>query len=778
MRSELNHKLFDHAARALAILLWLIAAILTSGGLWLIALGGSPYYLTAGLAVAATALFAWRRDVRALTIFGLFLMGTTLWAVAESGLDLWALVARLVAPAVLGLLLAACFWPRAAAMRWVPLVPLAVIAVAVIPRDPTPSPLDGQAVRLVGEPAGGDWLHWGGDLGGSHHSELAQITPANVDHLRPAWTHEFAEPADGKLGNLETTPLAVSGTLYACSNSGQVDAIDGDTGRLIWRFDMRPDLRKQSVRACRGVAYHRAPDASLCAERIVAASPDARLWALDAKTGRPCRNFGAGGSVDLTRGMGEVLPGYYYVSSAPVIARGRIVVGGWVMDGQRTLSPSGVVRAFDLQSGALAWAWDLGRPDRRGEPPAGETYTRGTPNSWAPMSADEALGLVFVPTGNSTPDYFGAHRSDQSERFSSSVVALDLATGNARWSFQTVHHDLWDYDVPAQPLLIDLPEPRGIRQLLIQSTKQGQIFVLDRRTGRPFLPVREVAVPSQGAPGERVSPTQPRSIAMPDFAGPPPSEVRMWGLTPLDQLWCRVQYRRAAGSAWMTPPQLGRDTLQWPGFMGALSWGGVSVDARNGQLIVNANHIPTRHRLLAREEADRLGLKPRGTAGAFAMPGYSSQVGVPYAAKAEGFLSFLGVPCSQPPFGTIAAVDLRSGKMRWQRPFGTVADSGPLGLRSGLPITMGVPNLGGALVTRSGLIFIAATQDGRMRAIAQATGRELWSVRLPAGGQANPMTFRTRSGRQLVVIAAGGKKLMNTRLGNHLVAYALPKELR
>lgn len=763
--------------RSFAILLWIIALSLSFGGIWLIYLGGSPYYLIAGVTTAVAAWLAWRGNARTVAVFAAMLLGSTIWAVAESGLDPWALMARLAAPAVLGLVLAALFWRGAGLARWAAMVPLAVIVFAnVQDRAPPLPPLNAQALGLSDRAADADWLQWGGDAGGSRYSTLAQITPANVDRLRPAWRYDFGTPPDGKLGNLETTPIAVNSVLYACSTSGQIDAIDGDSGRRLWRFDMRADLSGLATRACRGVAFHRVAGTTICGERIIAASPDAKLWAIDARTGRPCPDFGAGGSIDLRRGMGEVLPGYYYVSSAPTIVRNRIVVGGWVMDGQRTLSPSGVVRAFDVRSGKFAWAWDLGKPERQTEPTGSETYTRGTPNAWAPMSGDETLGLVYLPTGNSTPDYYGAHRTPQSDRFSSSIVALDATTGQLRWSFQTVHHDLWDYDVPAQPTLIDVPGPRGVRRLLVQATKQGQIFVLDRRTGRPAMPVREVAVPPHGAPGERVSPTQPRSTALPDFRGPPLSEARMWGLTPIDQLWCRIAFRRAVGSAWMTPARLDEVTLQLPGFMGALSWGGVAVDPARGLLIVNSNRIPTRHRLVQRSEADRLGLKPRGTAGGKAVAGYWTQAGVPYAIQAEGFLSPLGVPCNQPPFGIVAAVDLRSGELRWQRPLGTAEDSGPLGLRSGLSITMGVPNLGGSLVTRTGLIIIAAAQDGRIRAIASDTGQELWSAKLPAGGQANPMTFRTRTGRQVVVVAAGGKKLLNTRLGNELMAFALSEK--
>jgi quinoprotein glucose dehydrogenase len=333
---------------------------------------------------------------------------------------------------------------------------------------------------------------------------------------------------------------------------------------------------------------------------------------------------------------------------------------------------------------------------------------------------------------------------------------------------------LWDYDVPAQPTLVDV----GGTPALIQATKQGRLFLLDRRTGRPLHPVREQAVPKGGVAGERVSSTQPITDSLPAFAGPPLTEARMWGVTPLDQLWCRIAFRQARYEGPFTPPGL-HPTIEMPGFMGAINWGGVSIDPRRGVAYVNSMRLPTWHRLIPRAEADAMGLRVAGTRGARPMPGFRAQGGVPYAIEAHGFLSPLGVPCSAPPYGMLTAVDLKTGRRLWERPLGTARDSGPLGIRSNLPIEMGLPNLGGSIVTGGDLLFIAAAQEQSIRAVDTATGTTLWTGRLPAGGQATPMTYRSPiSGRQFVVVAAGGKNLLKTKLGDYLVAFALPRRSR
>src|SRR3546814_270237 len=324
-------------------------------------------------------------------------------------------------------------------------------------------------------------------------------------------------------------------------------------------------------------------------------------------------------------------------------------------------------------------------------PPEGQEFTRGTPNSWAPMSADEKLGLVYVPTGNATPDYYGGHRTANDDRFSSSVVALNAESGDVRWSFQTTHHDLWDYDVPAQPKLVDLP---GGVQGLLQPTKRGEILFLDRRTGKPIARVEERPVPQGAVPGERLAQTQSFSTGLPSFGGPRPSEKSMWGLTPIDQAMCRIRFKQARFEGTMTPLGIDRPTLTWPGYLGGIDWGGISVDKGRHLMFVNNNQVSNYNRLLTRATADRLGVKPMTAAHMSDVGGPVPQAGVPYAANIAPFLSPLAVPCQQPPYGMVSAVDIKSGKLDWTRRYGTRRARGQLALQTFLPLPVDVPEIG------------------------------------------------------------------------------------
>jgi quinoprotein glucose dehydrogenase len=783
------------------LLVRLVAAALVLSGLGLLAgggqlllLGGSPYYVASGAALFVSGILLWRKRRLGSTIYGYLLLATLAWAIWEAGIDGWALAPRLGLPLVVGLVLATG-WVQSALDRpsppgtWWRRAGAAIVAVALgaglravapphMPVDPI-----GQAGRTTlaattvaaDANASGDWAHYGNDPGGLRFSPLSQITPRNVSKLEVAWTaHAGQSP-----WSHEATPLKVGDTVYICTSDNNIVALNAETGAQRWRFDSHTNAQLSSP-VCRGLAYYRAPNATgPCAESVYTATVDARLLAVDARTGAPCQGFGAGGQVSLLTGLGPVERGYYIVSSPPQLVRGKLVVDSHVADNQMMGEPSGVIRAYDAVTGKLAWAWDMGQPQRTGEPPAGDSYTRGTPNAWPPMSADETLGLVFIPLGNATPDYFGANRRPFDEQYTDAVVALDAETGRPRWSFQTTHHDLWDYDIPSQPTAADIIKDGKPVKALLTPTKRGELFVLDRQTGAPIFPVQERSVPQAGkAPEDHLSPTQPYSTGLPSFRGPDLTETTMWGITPFDQLACRIKFRKARYQGEFTPPGL-TPAIQYPGDAGGMEWGSVTVDVARNIVVAPTNYVAIYTRLVPRAEAIRLGLKPfTAKTAAHADEGFRvPQEKTPYGALVGPFFSpLLALPCNQPPYGRLSAIDLNTGKLLWSRAVGTGRDGGPLGIKSQLPFTMGTPLWGGAITTRSGLTFIGGAQDGYLRAYETATGKLLWEHRLPAGGNATPMSYVSpESGRQFIVIYAGGYGGLQTRMGDYVVAFALPK---
>ena len=754
--------------KILAVALGLIAALLVAGGVQLIALGGSPYYALAGAAVGLSAWWTFRGDGRGVTIYLLMLAATFAWALVEGGLDPWRLQSRVLAPAVLGIWVA---WPLLRARPRT--ASIAAVALLVgfggwlfTVNQPDPAPAQGTATAATTPDGSGEWRNYGNTLAGTRHTPVSQITPANVGKLERAWTFRTGVNIIG-IG-METTPVMIGDMLYLCTSNNIVFALDAETGQKRWSVD--PKTKTPPAATCRGVSYYEVPGATgQCARRIIFGTTDARLMAIDAADGSRCRDFGKDGSVDLKKGMGHVYPGYYYITSAPTIVRGKIVLGGWVNDGQYVGEPSGVIRAFDATTGAFAWAWDMDRPDDHRE----QTYSRGTANSWGIMSADESLGLVYAPTGNSTPDYWGAHRSKGSEKYSASVVAIDVETGAARWHFQTAHHDVWDYDVSAQPTLVDLPVGGKTIPALVQGTKRGEVFLLDRRTGKPIAPVEERAVPQGAAPGDWLTPTQPFST-MPAFDRTLLTERHMWGLTPLDQLWCRIKFLQARYEGPMTPPGV-KPSITYPSYLGGINWGGVSGDPDRRLMVVNWSRMANYTSMVPRADADRMGISiSKDGSSHVGMP--VPQEGTPFALRTGAFLSPLGAPCTEPPFGKIAVVDLVSRKVVWERPLGTSEDSGLFDKASHVPLPMGVPNAGGSITTRGGLIFIGATQEKAFRAFDLKTGALLWHSRLPAGAHASPMSFVSpKSGRQFVVVAAGGSATLHSGAGDYIVAFALPK---
>ena len=800
-------------------LLCLVGAALAFGGVQLVAAGGSHYYWIAGVAlVSSGALLAAERRL-GIQLYAATFLGTIAWALVESGLFFWGLLPRLLMFLCLALaLLGSLRWlgprlgPHASTPRgarragWladhtvsslaVPsLLTVLLFIISAVPVFGSPLstglPAAVSPVTLTSSDIpDGDWPSYGRVAGGQRFSPLTQITPVNVHTLKVVWTYHTGALPRGREGSawpkfmFEATPIKVRDKLYLSTPHAEVIAIAPETGHEIWRFAPQAAIGSNAFLASRGVSYYAWPGhTGKCAYRILSATLDAKLYALDADSGELCQDFGRSGVVDLTEGMGLVEPGYYYVSSPPAIIRGKAVVGGWIWDNKKRGEPSGVVRAFDAVTGQLAWAFDVGNLERTTLPPAGESYTRGTPNVWTVMSADEGLGLVYLPTGNETPDFFGGKRLDASEKFASSIIAVDADTGKLRWSFQTAHHDIWDYDLPAQPVLLELPERPGAKATpaILVPTKQGQFYLLDRRDGRPLTRIEELPVPQGAALGDWTSPTQPYPTGLPNLGPPLLTESSMWGLTPLDQLWSRLQFRKLRYEGPYTPPSV-RGSISYPGTFGVFEWGSVSVDPRSALMIANTTWMPMVVRLIPRQalehahdanapEAVRLGSQKKPPL-LLGLGGYS--LGTPYIAAALPFLSPLRMPAQSPPWGHLTAIDLRARKIVWRRPLGTARENGPLGVPSHLAIPTGVPNMGGSITTASGMIFIAATSDSTFRAFDEATGKELWSDDLPTGGIATPMTYQGNDGKQYVVIAAGGHSGLSLNFGDSVVAYALP----
>jgi quinoprotein glucose dehydrogenase len=461
--------------------------------------------------------------------------------------------------------------------------------------------------------------------------------------------------------------------------------------------------------------------------------------------------------------MPNVTPGSFYSTSPPVVTDKLVIVGGSVNDNVATTSPSGVIRAYDVNTGDLVWNFDSKKPDDTSPIANGETYSENAPNSWSVSSYDPKLGLIYVPMGNQSPDQFGGNRSPEVERISSSVVALHADTGKVAWIYQTVHHDLWDMDVPAQPSLIDLDMPGGKVPALVQPTKQGEVFVLDRRTGKPILPVTEEPAPQDAVKGDFAAKTQPVSAL--SFNPKPLTGKDMWGATFVDQLFCRIAFQQLRYDGRYTPPTLG-GSIVYPGNFGTLNWGGVAVDPQRQVMFAMPVYLAFTSKLVPRNGPDERVVTKDGE------PVFNENFGAPYAAKMGAFLSSVGLPCQAPPWGYVAAADLRTGKIIYKHVNGTVEDLSPVPL----PIKMGVPGIGGPIITKGGVAFLSGSLDNYVRAYDLKSGNVIWSARLPAGGQATPSTYMGNDGRQYLVVVAGGHGSTGTKAGDSIIAYALPEK--
>ncbi|MBS9404612.1 glucose/quinate/shikimate family membrane-bound PQQ-dependent dehydrogenase [Halomonas sp. TRM85114] len=819
-------------------ILVLLGVGLAVGGVWLAALGGSWFYLLAAIGFLVTGALLIKRHIAALWVYAAVVLVTLLWALWEVGLDWWALVPRCSLVVLIGLWLLTPWVTRAlgtpASLRspgsatarsfsstfdWPTMAPLAAAVVvsaivALVSLFTDPHDVQGQLPEAAANPsqdegtpndglpegiADGEWHAYGRTGYGQRYSPLDEITPENVDELEVAWTFNTGDvrgPGDPTETTYEVTPLKVDDTLYLCTPHSLVIALDADDGSEKWRFDPQsPQNINRQHQTCRGVSYHPgigesdAPadenadadnetttataDAaidtngeaseSLCQRRIYMPTADARLFALDAESGRVCEGFGDNGAIDLSANMPNYRPGFYYSTSPPVVTQDLVIVGGAINDNVTTDNTSGVIRAYDVQSGELVWNWDPGNPEETDPIANDDFYHANGPNMWSTASVDEDLGMVYLPMGNQPPDQWGAERDTFTERFSSSIVALDLADGQVVWVFQTVHHDLWDYDVPSQPSLIDLSMPEGKVPALVAPTKQGDLFVLNRETGEPILPVEEEDVSQSTQLPDIAHPTQPASAL--SLEPPPLDEKDMWGTTLFDQLACRIAFRKLDYEGRYTPPST-NGTLIYPGNFGVFNWGSIAIDPERQVAFTSPGYLAFVSRLIPRDDEDTVHVSVDAPG-----PGINENFGAPYAVELMPFMSPIDLPCQQPPWGMVAGADLRTGDVVWQHRNGTVRDLAPLPL----PFKMGVPDLGGPVMTAGGVAFMSGTLDYYVRAYDVTTGEQLWEDRLPAGGQATPMTYSNSHGQQMVLVVAGGHGSLGTKAGDAIIAYALPE---
>lgn len=662
-------------------------------------------------------------------------------------------------------------------------------------------------VLVAAEPAAG-WPLPGGALGGGHFSPATQITPQNVENLKIAWTHrsgDFREGEnfiDGVTGeqplqsSWQATPILIGDHLVFCTPFNRIVSVQAETGVERWSYSADIDLDSFPMPRCRGVTHWinaAVAEGEHCRSVVIAPLMDARVIGLDTSSGERCP-FGSQNQIDLREGLGPFETGLYMLNTPPAIVGDTLVTGGTVADNVSTEVPSGVVRAYDLRNGKVLWAWEpLIGPD--GKPPSnGQTedskageFRRGTTNAWSFFSIDAELGLVYVPTGNTSPDYYGGHREGL-DYYSSSVVALRVADGTIAWHFQTVHHDIWDFDVPSQPTLFDLEKDGQLVRGLAQTTKQGYVYLLDRATGEPLFPVIETPVPQGAVDGDFTAPTQPIPSKPRSLFDLPGDQDPVWGLTFWDKGVCADTLASLRYEGPFTPPDVG-GSLHMPSAFGGHNWGGPAIDRARGKLIVNTLHLGTIVHMIPREQCNAdgsQGIHSKSDAATAPIQKASHidpiasgpfldepSEGTPYCDRRWiGFVSPLGAPCTPPPWGTLAAIDLKSGDVDWQVPLGTTRDMAPFPFW----FIKGSPNLGGPVVTASGLTFIGATTDHFLRAFDTETGEELWKGRLPTSGHGLPITYQLREdGPQYVVIAAGGHASLKTPPGDYLIAFSLPE---
>ncbi|WP_122509169.1 membrane-bound PQQ-dependent dehydrogenase, glucose/quinate/shikimate family [Pseudomonas viridiflava] len=784
--------------RATGIVMAILSIALLYMGAQLVAVGGSPAYSVIALGVLATAVLVFLKKKSALTLYALLMWGILLWIVYEVGFDKWQWIPRGDLFALIG------FW---LAMPWVvrPLLRnqaagsnrgfhpflgstvaiMALIVIALMFYDPysVKGQIGTSAASRSAEVAGNEWVAYGGTQNGQRFSSLDQFNPQTIDKLSVAWEYHTGDlrDADKDAGEytFEATPLKVNNRVYVCTPHNEVHAINPENGKPDWKYT--PEKTRsylQQHQTCRGVSYYAAPTgqnapAAQCAKRIIMATADARLVALDADTGKLCIDFGGNGVVGLHDNMGKVRPHALMQTAAPLVAGDLIVLGGSVMDnGYDQGNPSGVIRAYNVMTGKLVWNFDPENPQNTAPVSADQNYPQDTPVSWATLSADLKNGLVYVPFGNASPDETGTRRDPNSntEKFRDALVALDLKTGAFKWKFQTSHNDLWDRDNPSQPSLLDLGKEGSKQPALLLPTKVGNIFVLNRLTGEPITPVDQARVQTAGSvPGERFAPTQP--VSRLNFIPPPLTEKSMWGVTPFDQMACRTTFNtlRYDGNPWTPATESG--SLIYPGNIGVFNWGSVAVDPDRQILVATPVRLAYIYNLIKRPEQDqekRLFTKD-------GKPYWNENFNGDYAIRISRLASGLGIPCTAPPWGSMVGVDLNTGKTEWKRRVGTTKNLKTSFMEDRFPVgfPMGMVAHGGPLVTAGGVVFHGATADNFIRAYDVNTGEALWQYELPAGGQATPSTYTGSDGKQYVIISAGGHGSLGTTLGDSVIAFRL-----
>lgn len=625
-----------------------------------------------------------------------------------------------------------------------------------------------------------DWVAYGRDVQGTRYLPAPGITRDNVHRLEVAWTYRTGETeprfATTRRTSFQATPIVVDGTLYLSTPLGRVIALDPATGQELWVFD--PDIRRDVPYgdfASRGVSTwldDEAPPDAVCRRTIYAANAQSQLIALDANDGQPCAAFGSNGRVDLRRGLR--IPPFetqaYSMTSPPVVANGLVVVGSSIADNSRPNPASGEIRAFDARTGTLRWSWDP-IPQDPTDPAYGEWrgelgHGTGGANAWSVLSADPERDLVFVPTSSPAPDYYGVLRLGRN-RHANSIVALRLSTGEVVWAFQTVHHDLWDYDNASPPALVTRTHNGAEIPVVLQATKTGMLFVLNRETGEPIFPVEERRVPASDIPDEEAAPTQPFTALIPPLNPHRLAAEDAWGITDADRLACRAALDGLRNEGIFTPPSV-QGTLSIPSNIGGAHWGGVTVDPVRQITVVPVNRIASVVQLIPRDEFDRDRFRAEDARLGHDYE-YNMMMGTPYVMRRRILLGPSGLPCSPPPWGALVAVDLKTGGKLWETPLGSFTR--PFGPEVAAQIReeWGSPNLGGPIATAGGVVFVGAALDRWLRAYDIETGRELWRGPLPESGRATPMSYQLRSGEQFVVIAVGGGDDFGT--GDYLVAF-------